>query len=200
MWVTRAGFEPAISTLRGWRPGPLDERAGEGAAKPHRRASGVYAIDLADHEPDAAERVGHAAGLVVDQPGGGAGQDQLALVDVTCLAAFGGEKPDPAGGVDARAPAAEHFFDVGRRVGADQDHVHGLVGGGDWPAGAIQGALAQGGVDGGRRLVEGEREARLDAEFVDHVAVAVVAFGQRRPLYPARVVTAGARRALSSPA
>jgi hypothetical protein len=25
--VTRAGFEPAISTLRGWRPGPLDERA-----------------------------------------------------------------------------------------------------------------------------------------------------------------------------
>ena len=26
-WVTRAGFEPAISTLRGWRPGPLDERA-----------------------------------------------------------------------------------------------------------------------------------------------------------------------------
>ncbi len=34
--VTRAGFEPAISTLRGWRPGPLDERAkiGRGEASP----------------------------------------------------------------------------------------------------------------------------------------------------------------------
>ena len=35
--VTRAGFEPAISTLRGWRPGPLDERAILRATSANRR-------------------------------------------------------------------------------------------------------------------------------------------------------------------
>src|SRR3954462_7111062 len=81
-WVTRAGFEPAISTLRGWRPGPLDERAWACFGGSMKR-SGVYAIGFADDEAHRAQRLRHAADLVVDHARGWAGQDQVALVDVT---------------------------------------------------------------------------------------------------------------------
>ena len=112
--VTRAGFEPAISTLRGWRPGPLDERAngsatepgagrsarqytrwgarGRGVAAATRLAQGLAggAVGLADDEAHGADGVGDAADLVVDDAGGGAGEDQVALVDITCFTTFGG--------------------------------------------------------------------------------------------------------------
>src|SRR3954462_12609465 len=102
-WVTRAGFEPAISTLRGWRPGPLDERAWA-CFGGLRKWSGVYAIGFADHEAHGAGRLGDAAYLVVDDARGRAACDQLGLVDVAGLTAFGRQQPDAAGLIDPGAP------------------------------------------------------------------------------------------------
>src|SRR5712691_1127748 len=79
-------------------------RTGQGAAAPAFAASGVYAIDFADNEADAAGGVGHTANFVVDDTGRRADQDQVALIDVARLAALGRQQPDAASLVDALAP------------------------------------------------------------------------------------------------
>src|SRR5712691_6244496 len=102
-------------------------RTGQGAAAPAFAASGVYAIDFADHEAHAAGGVRHAADLVVDEPGGRADQDQVTLVDVTGLTALWRQQPDAACLIDALAPVVKDALDISRGVGANKHYVDWFV-------------------------------------------------------------------------
>src|SRR5215216_1226945 len=75
--VPRTGFEPVISTLKGWRPRPLDERGvrPQYSARP-RAASGSGARGVLVAAGGAEGDVGEAhVAAVVAQPAAGAAQE-----------------------------------------------------------------------------------------------------------------------------